>query len=103
MAYRESQSLNTAEEASAIFDAIIAYSQLEGEAVRVEPYQDYFGLIARTVAEEFLIEQKAWFNVEEEGISPEHIQQLIESQIMINQVKVAKAVGDLNGDNHLSQ
>jgi len=36
----------------------MAYSQLESEAVRVEPYQDYFGLIARMVAEEFLIVQK---------------------------------------------
>lgn len=71
--------------------------------MRVEPYEDYFGLIARTVAEEFLIEQKGWFDGQEEGISLEHIQQLIESQIMTNQVKVAKAVGDLNGDNHLSQ
>jgi len=36
-------------------------------------------------------------------MSPEQIQKFIEREIRFNQVKVAKAVGDFNGDKQLSQ
>ena len=58
VAHRVGQAVNTAEEADAIFDAIMAYSEVKaGSPVDANQFVNYFVLIAEIVTEEYFTEQ----------------------------------------------